>query len=139
MVSPQISVHKQHHTSTPLPYLAHCMQPTPPPPSTLHAAHPTPPPPGTLHATSPPAGTLHATSPPPGTPGGQPLLSYEQCFVLFYSFPFFLAFDVGGLGFVFCVFVAGWRHALRSEWPFVIIVYLYLSIIVGYVVLRGIL
>ena len=25
-----------------------------------------------------------------------------------------LAFDVGGLGFEFCVFVAGWRHALRS-------------------------
>ena len=28
---------------------------------------------------------------------------------------------VGGLGFEFCVFVAGWRHALRSEWPFIII------------------
>ena len=22
----------------------------------------------------------------------------------------------------FCVFVAGWRHALRSEWPFIIII-----------------
>ena len=21
---------------------------------------------------------------------------------------------------MFCVFVAGWRHALRSEWPFII-------------------
>ena len=29
-------------------------------------------------------------------------------------------FDVGGLGFEFCMFVAGWRHALRSEWPFMI-------------------
>ena len=35
---------------------------------------------------------------------------------------FILAFDVGGLGFEFCVFVAGWRHALRSEWPFIIII-----------------
>ena len=35
------------------------------------------------------------------------------------SFPFLLAFDAGGLGFEFCVFVAGWRHALRSEWPFI--------------------
>ena len=23
---------------------------------------------------------------------------------------------------LFCVFVAGWRHALRSEWPFIIII-----------------
>ena len=51
------------------------------------------------------------------------MLSYEQCyFILFSSFPCLLAFDVWGLGFVFCVFVAGWRHALRSEWPFIIIV-----------------
>ena len=33
-----------------------------------------------------------------------------------------IAFVVGGLGFEFCVFVAGWRHALRSEWPFIIII-----------------
>ena len=32
-----------------------------------------------------------------------------------------LVFVVGGLGFEFCVFVAGWRHALRSEWPCIII------------------
>ena len=32
------------------------------------------------------------------------------------------AFVVGGLGFEFCVFIAGWRHALRSEWPFTIII-----------------
>ena len=32
------------------------------------------------------------------------------------------AFVVGGLGFELCVFVAGWRHALRSEWPFIIII-----------------
>ena len=53
--------------------------------------------------------------------GGQPVLSFEQCFILFSSFPLLLAFDVGGLGFEFCVFVAVWRHALRSEWPFIII------------------
>ena len=38
------------------------------------------------------------------------------CGILFSSFPLLLAFDVGGLGFEFSVFVAGWRHALRSEW-----------------------
>ena len=26
------------------------------------------------------------------------------------------------LSFEFCVFVTGWRHALRSEWPFIIII-----------------
>ena len=36
-----------------------------------------------------------------------------------------LAFVVGGLGFEFCVFVVGWRHALRSEWPFIIIITIY--------------
>ena len=41
---------------------------------------------------------------------------------LFSSFPLLLAFVVGGLGFEFCVFVTGWRHALRSEWPFIIII-----------------
>ena len=30
--------------------------------------------------------------------------------------------DVGGLGFEVCVFVAGWRHALKSEWPYIIII-----------------
>ena len=52
--------------------------------------------------------------------GGQPVLSFEQCSILFSSFPLLLAFVVGGLRFEFCVFVAGWRHALRSEWPFTI-------------------
>ena len=52
---------------------------------------------------------------------GQPVLSFEQCFILFCSFPLLFAFVVGGLGFEFCV-VAGWRHALRSEWPFIIII-----------------
>ena len=33
--------------------------------------------------------------------------------------PFRFAFAVGDLGFGFCVFVAGWRHALRSEWPII--------------------
>ena len=54
--------------------------------------------------------------------GGQLVLSFEQCFILFSSFLLLLAFVVGGLGFEFCVFVAGWRHALRSEWPFIIII-----------------
>ena len=42
--------------------------------------------------------------------------------ILFCSFPLLFAFVVGGLGFEFCAFVAGWRHALRSEWPFIIII-----------------
>ena len=50
------------------------------------------------------------------------MLSFEQYFILFCSFPLFFAFVVGGQGFEFCVFVAGWRHALRSEWPFIIII-----------------
>ena len=52
------------------------------------------------------------------------MLSFEQFFILFSSFPLLLAFVVGSLGFEFwfCVFVAGWRHALRSEWPFIIII-----------------
>ena len=54
--------------------------------------------------------------------GGQPVLSFEQCFILFCSFPLIFAFVVGGLGFEFCGVVAGWRHALRSEWPFIIII-----------------
>ena len=41
------------------------------------------------------------------------MLSFEQSFILFSSFPLLLAFVVGGLG---------WRHALRSEWPFIIII-----------------
>ena len=54
--------------------------------------------------------------------GGQPVLSFEQCFILFCSFPLLFVFVVGGLGFELCVFVSGWRHALRSEWPFIIII-----------------
>ena len=50
------------------------------------------------------------------------MLSFEQCFILFSSFPSLLAFVVGGLGFEFCMFVTSWRHALRSEWPFIIII-----------------
>ena len=57
--------------------------------------------------------------------GGQPVLSFEQCFI--YLFQFSFAFVVGGLGFEFCVFVAGWRHALRSEWPFIIIIIIYVE------------
>ena len=64
--------------------------------------------------------------------GGQPVLSFEQCFILFCSFPLRFAFVVGGIGFEFCVFVAGWRHALRSEWPFIIIkiVHIFLFVLV---------
>ena len=40
--------------------------------------------------------------------GGQPVLSFKQCFILFSSFPLLLAFVVEGLGFEVCVFVAGW-------------------------------
>ena len=57
------------------------------------------------------------------------MLSFEQFFILFSSVPLLLAFDVGGLGFELCVFVAGWRHALRSEWPFIIIIKWMVSII----------
>ena len=38
--------------------------------------------------------------------GGQPVLSFEQCFILFSCFPLLLAFVVGGLGFEFCVLEA---------------------------------
>ena len=43
------------------------------------------------------------------------MLSFEQFFFLV-----FLCVRCWGIGFEFCVFVAGWRHALRSEWPFII-------------------
>ena len=62
---------------------------------------------------------LASTAPGRVEGGGQPVLSFEQCFILFYLL---FAFVVGGLGFEFCVFVASWRHALRSEWPFIIII-----------------
>ena len=57
----------------------------------------------------------------PEMSGAHISLSCEQCFILFSSFLFFLAFDAGDLGFEFCVFVGGWRHALRSELPFIFI------------------
>ena len=45
--------------------------------------------------------------------------------VFYFIFLFSFAFCVRCWGprFEFCVFVAGWRHALRSEWPFIIIIY----------------
>ena len=49
------------------------------------------------------------------------MVLWDPCLILFSSFPLLLAFDVGGLGFEFCVFVASWRHALRNEWPIIII------------------
>ena len=64
--------------------------------------------------------------------GGQPVLSFEQCFILFCSFPLLFAFVVGGLGFEFCVFVAGWRHAVRSEWPFIIIIIMIMMMMMIY-------
>ena len=39
------------------------------------------------------------------------MLGCEQCF--------FCLFLRGGLGCQFCVLVASWRHALRSEWPII--------------------
>ena len=62
--------------------------------------------------------------------GGQPVLSFEQCFILFFIFPLLFAFVVGGLGFEFCVFVASWRHALRSERPFILILLLVVVVVV---------
>ena len=42
---------------------------------------------------------------------------------VFQVFTFPLRFSVGGRGFSeFCVVAIGWRHALQSEWPFIIIV-----------------
>ena len=42
---------------------------------------------------------------------------------LFFKFCYLFPFAVGSLGFEFCVFVTGWRHALQSEWPFVMIIF----------------
>ena len=76
------------------------------------------------HAADRPPTRLGEPSTAPGREegGGQPVLSFEQCFILFCSFPLLFVFAVGGLGFELCVFVAGWRHAIRSEWPFIIII-----------------
>ena len=58
----------------------------------------------------------------PETPDTWPTpLNYPDIYYMNSRFPFLLAFDVGGLGFEFCVFVASWRHALRNEWPIIII------------------
>ena len=54
-------------------------------------------------------------------------------FFVFYfisSFPFPFAFALGGLGFQFCVFVAGWRHDLRSEWPSITAIYYIIAVLV---------
>ena len=76
------------------------------------------------HAADRPPRRLGEPSTAPGRVegGGQPVLSFEQCFILFCNFPLLFEFVVGGLRFELCVFVAGWRHALRSEWPFIIII-----------------
>ena len=40
--------------------------------------------------------------------GGQPVLSFEQCFIIFCSFPLLFVFVVGGLGFeLWCSSPAG--------------------------------
>ena len=80
-----------------------------------HAGHGQPRP----HAADRPPTRLGEPSIAPGRVEGvgQPVLSFEQCFILFCNFPLVFAFVVRGLG-----FVAGWRHALRSEWPFIIII-----------------
>ena len=73
------------------------------------------------------------------------IVLYNKQWFFISSFTFLLAFDVGGLGFEFCVFVAGWRHTLRSEWlyyyyyPSSILVsqlYISISIIVLYGIMR---
>ena len=53
--------------------------------------------------------------------GGQAQLGTQHevdCNISVLLISFLVAFEVGGLGFEFCVFVAGWRHALRREWHF---------------------
>ena len=52
------------------------------------------------------------------------------CSLLFLTFflPFIFVFAVGGLGFEFCMFVVGWRHAFRSEWPLVLVIFLLIII-----------
>ena len=35
--------------------------------------------------------------------------------------PFLFEFAAGGLGFEFCTSVVGWRYAVLSEWPFVVV------------------
>ena len=37
-------------------------------------------------------------------------------FLSFFAFAFVVGGPVGGVGFEFCVLVAGWGHALQSEW-----------------------
>ena len=39
--------------------------------------------------------------------------------VFYFISSFYSALAVGGLGFEFCLFVAAWRPALWSEWPFI--------------------
>ena len=74
------------------------------------------------HATDRPSTRLGEPSTVPGRVegGDQPVLVSSS--VLFYFLVFLCFSVVGGLGFEFCLFVAGWKHALRSEWPFIIII-----------------
>ena len=64
--------------------------------------------------------------------------SWVRSLLLLYNY-YYYAFVVGGLGFEICMFVAGWRHALRSEWPFIIIIinyYYYVPVlIIKYIIL----
>ena len=43
--------------------------------------------------------------------------------------PFLSASAVGGLGFEFFMFVVDWRHALRSEWPFINIIIIIITVL----------
>ena len=63
-----------------------------------------------------------------GWAAGAELLAvfWFQCF----AFPF-CCLLLGALCFEFCMFVVGWRHAFRSEWPFVMLVYPAYSILVS--------
>ena len=54
-----------------------------------------------------------------------------MCLILYFCFKIvfplsFLRLLLGPWAFGFYVFVAGWRHALRSEWPFKALYYWYL-------------
>ena len=54
--------------------------------------------------------------------------AFTYCVLGYLGYLGYLGFVVGGLGFEFCELVAGWRHALQSEWPFIIIIIIMMMI-----------
>ena len=79
---------------------------------------------------------LHSTVPGRVEGGGQPVLSFEQYIFLLQVFLSFLRLRLGAWVFEFCVFVAGWRHALKSEWPSITVLLLLLLLQACYGLLR---